>query len=105
MTDPRKAIQNFIMSMIRTYVPYAVSAFAAWMASRWDFILDEQTKTGLVLFIAGVVFGIYYFVVRLLETYVAPKFGWFLGDLRRGLTTPVYPNAIEAVVIPPSGGD
>lgn len=100
-TDPRKAVQNVLFSLIRTYVPYIVSAVAAWLASRWDFILDEQMKTGLVLFIAGVVFGIYYAVVRVVETYVAPKFAWFLGDFRKGLTVPVYPDSIEAVIIPP----
>ena len=106
--DPTSAPKNLVLSLVRTYVPYIVSAFAAWLASTTDFVIDEEMKTGLTLFVAGVVFGVYYLVVRLLETYVAPWFSFFLGDLRKGLTVPVYPDSPPppaAVVQPAADGD
>jgi len=93
--DQPNAISNLLLSVIRTIVPAVVSGVVAWLAAHGGIIVDEQTKAGLIVLFSGVLFAVYYFVVRMLETYVAPQFSWFLGDFRKGMSAPIY------VVVPP----
>lgn len=99
--DQPNVISNLLLSMVRTLVPAAVSGIVSWLATRWGVIVDEETQSGLLVLFSGLVFGVYYFVVRMLETYVAPKFSWFLGDFRKGMSAPVYAEATEAILVPP----
>lgn len=94
--------RNVIFSLIRTLVPGAVGGALAWVARKTGFIIDEQTQAMAVTAVAGVAFGLYYTAVRVVETYVTPKFSWFLGDFRKGRTEPVYALKDTAVVIPPA---
>lgn len=89
---PTDAVRNLLFSFLRTLVPAGVSGLLNWLALRTNFIVDEGTKQQLMLLAYGVTFGLYYALVRVLETYVAPAFSWFLGDFRKGLTVPTYPD-------------
>lgn len=81
-------IRDFILSLIRTYVPIAVGAAATWLATRLDFVLDEQTATGLVAFSVLTVSGLYYLVARWLET----RWPWLsvLLGTPPSVSTPTY---------------
>jgi hypothetical protein len=99
--DPTKAIYNLVASFVRTIVPGVVSGVVGYLASRWGIIVDKDTQANLILLLTGVLFGLYYFLVRVAETYLSPRFAWFLGDFRKGISAPVYPKAVETIVIPP----
>lgn len=76
---------DFITSLIRTYVPIAVGAVIAWLASR-GIDIDAETQAGVIVALTGVLQALYYFVARILESRV-PKLG---GILLGRKTTPKY---------------
>jgi len=86
-------LKDLVFSVIRTVVPGWVSAGLTWLAAKTGVVVDEGTRTQLLMVAYGVLFGAYYTGVRLLERYVAPRFSWFLGDFRKGLTEPTYKAA------------
>ena len=61
-------------------------------------MIDDATSAGIVQAFTGVVIGVYYLVVRFLETKV-PAFGWLLGLAK----LPTYPAATGEVPVPVSG--
>lgn len=75
---------NFVLSLIRTYVPIAVGAVVAWLVTL-GVEVDVNTQAGLVVALTGVLQAVYYTVVRLLEKKF-PKVGVLLGSA----TTPTY---------------
>lgn len=77
-------MNNFVTSQIRTYVPIAVGGFVAWLTVR-GFNIDAKSAEGLVIFLTGVLQGLYYLTVRFLERQF-PQFGWLLGSKQQ----PVY---------------
>lgn len=85
-------MNNFFTSLVRTYVPLAVGALAAWLATK-GLALDLETTAGLVIFLTGALQGTYYLVVRLLERKF-PQLGVLLGSTQK----PVYvgPEAVSA---------
>jgi hypothetical protein len=95
-------IRDFVFSAIRTIVPNVVTGVLTWLARKYDVIIDEGTKANVLLIAYGVAFAAYYLAVRLFETYVSPKFSVLLGDLRKGLTTPVYADPTKTTVIAPT---
>ena len=100
--NPAQQSSNIIFSFIRTMVPNIVAGVLVWVSRKTGFIVDEDMKATATMYAYGIVFGLYYLAARLLETYVKPKFSWFLGDFRKGMTAPVYPDAVETTVLPPS---
>lgn len=100
MFDPRTALRNLVFSAIRTLVPAAIVYLIGILTENFGPIINEGTKVQLVALGYFIAFGIYYLVVRLLETYVTPHFSWFVGDFRKGLTAPVYPEPTDPVVVP-----
>lgn len=74
------------VSLIRTYVPVAVGAALAWLASALGFVIDEGTSTALTAGFVGLATAAYYTVVRYLERRW-PVFGVLLGSRR----APTYP--------------
>jgi hypothetical protein len=65
-------------SITRTVVPLIVGAVVAFVVGL-GIDLDPEFE-GLLSGVLTTVFtAIYYVIVRLLETYVAPRFGWLLG--------------------------
>lgn len=70
-------MSDFVISLIRTYVPIGVGAVAAWLATLGIDVTGEAAA-GLVIFITALLQGLYYLVVRLLET-KWPAVGALLG--------------------------
>jgi len=75
-------------SLVRTFTPIIVGAVLGWFTTA-GVELDGEFSAALTLLVSGVLSGVYYIAVRLLETYVAPKFGWLLGLAK----TPEYKDA------------
>ena len=85
-------LNDTIISVIRTWVPIAVGAAIAWLATS-GLELDAETQTSLVIGITGLIQGAYYTVVRVLENQY-PQIGWLLGKAKAPNYTPV--EEIEA---------
>lgn len=77
-------MSDTITSLIRTYVPIAVGSFISWLVTK-NIVLDEVTATALVTAFTGLMIGIYYTVVRVLEK----KFPW-MGVLLGSKKQPEY---------------
>lgn len=65
-------------SIIRTLTPVIVGAILGWLASI-NLPVDDGLEPALIIAITGAFQALYYIAVRLVETYVTPKFGWLLG--------------------------
>lgn len=65
-------------SIVRTFVPIIVGSVVGWFVTL-GIPLDDKFQGLLTLLVSAILTGIYYVAVRLLETYVTPKFGWLLG--------------------------
>jgi hypothetical protein len=65
-------------SIVRTVVPIVVGAVLAFAVAH-NIPLDKEFESLLSIALAAAFTAAYYVVVRLLETYVAPKLGWLLG--------------------------
>lgn len=74
----KNAVLALLTSIIRTVTPVIVGSTVSWFTSR-GIEVDPELQTNITLVIALVATSIYYLIVRLLETYVTPKFGWLLG--------------------------
>lgn len=71
-------LSNFVLSNIRTYVPLAVGALLAWLASSLHLVIDPSSQAGLVVLATGALSGAYYGLVHLFEQRW-PKLGVLLG--------------------------
>ena len=91
-------VRDLGASIARTFVATAVGTFVAWLAKNANFVIDENTSAGLVQSFTATVIGLYYIVVRTLETKV-PAFGWLLGLAK----LPTYPSPTNEVPIPADG--
>lgn len=65
-------------SLVRTFVPVIVGSVVGWVAVS-GVPLDAGVEVGVTTVVTALATGLYYVVARLLETYVAPRFGWLLG--------------------------
>lgn len=71
-------LNDYVIAQIRTWVPLAVGAVLAYLASQWGIIIDDTVALeGMALFTA-VAGGAYYTLANLLAKWV-PAFGWLLG--------------------------
>lgn len=71
-------------SVVRTVVPIIVAQIVALLAARG---IDAGAWTEVLSQVVGaLVATLYYYLARLLETYVKPRFGWLLGKAK----TPTY---------------
>lgn len=80
---------NFFTSLVRTYVPIIVGAFAAWLITV-GIELDANSQAGLIVALTGLLQGAYYLAVRLLERKF-PQIGVLLGSTQK----PVYVEKTE----------
>ena len=72
-------------SLVRTVVPIVVGSVLSWFTMA-GIEVDAELKANLTVALTVGFTSVYYIGVRLLETYVAPKFGWLLGLAK----SPVY---------------
>jgi len=86
-------MNDLVTSWIRSVVPIIVGALASWLAAKTGFVIDEASQVGLVTAFTGLLSGLYYVIVRWLET-KQPQFGWLLG-------LPKQPGYSDAPAPPP----
>jgi hypothetical protein len=67
-----------VLAYIRTYVPYAIGAFVAWLLATFTLTLPDEFVVAVIAFAVVAVQNLYYLVIRLLERW-APMLGVFLG--------------------------
>jgi hypothetical protein len=91
-------VRDLGASLVRTGVGIAVGTGVAWLAKNAHIVIDADTSAGVVQSFTATVIGVYYLVIRALETRV-PAFGWFLGLAK----LPTYPAPTNEVPIPASG--
>jgi hypothetical protein len=91
-------VRDLGASYVRTGVGIAVGTGVAWLARKAHVIIDPATSEGLTVAFTATTIGVYYGVVRALETKV-PAFGWLLGLAK----LPTYPADTNEVPIPASG--
>lgn len=86
-------MSNFVTSLIRTYVPIAVGALAAYLLTK-GIEIDANAQLGLVTFLTTLIQGAYYLAARLLERRFPDIGGLLLGSSQK----PVYvePTAAAA---------
>lgn len=70
-------MNDYFISLIRTWVPLGVGAVLSWLASL-GLELGAEAEVGLVAFGTALVTGVYYALVRALEQRW-PSFGRLLG--------------------------
>ena len=69
---------DYVASLIRTWVPVGVGFVVTLLATKFNFVVDDETKAQGIAFFTAILTGVYYAAVRLLEK-KNPKFGWLLG--------------------------
>lgn len=86
-------MNDYVVSLIRTWVGVAVGAFVAYLGTRWHIVISSSSAEGVIVAFTGLVTGLWYALVRTLETHW-PAFGHLLG-------VPRTPRYVEPS--PPSG--
>lgn len=69
-------MSNFLVSLIRTYVPVVIGAIVAWVCRKMGWVTPDTSA--LATAFTGLVIGAYYAGARLLEK-KWPAAGWLLG--------------------------
>ncbi|MDL5351112.1 hypothetical protein [Microbacterium sp. zg-YB36] len=75
-------------SLVRTLIPIAVGAVLGGFTAA-GIPVDPAFEPSLIAGLTAASSAVYYAIVRLLEVYVSPKFGWLLGLAK----APVYQGA------------
>jgi hypothetical protein len=78
-------MNDYFLSLIRTWVPIGIGAVLSYLAVRWGIGVDEDTQAQLAIALTAVVTAVYYALVRALEKRW-PAFGKLLGTAKK----PVY---------------
>lgn len=73
-----EAFSTLWASIVRTITPIIVGWIVGQLVA-WGVPVDEAFQAAIDGVLTAVFAAIYYVIVRLLETYVTPKFGWLLG--------------------------
>lgn len=76
--------KNYLISSIRTLVPFLVGLLTTWLATK-NVVLNDNTVSLVTLLLEGLFGMVYYLIVRGLE-HLNYRFGWLLGYARM----PVY---------------
>lgn len=71
-------MNNYVASLIRTWVPAGIGVLIAWLSAKIGFVIDESSQVGLTAAVTGFAIGLYYAIVRWFELKF-PQIGWFLG--------------------------
>ena len=71
-------MSDFLVSLIRTWVPIAVGFALTWIAAKLDIIVSEDTSAQVTALAVSAVIALYYLVARWLEQRV-PWAGRLLG--------------------------
>jgi hypothetical protein len=60
-------VNNFVVSLIRTYVPIAVGVVLTWLARKAGIVLDEGTGAMASVVAVAVISAVYYTLARAVE--------------------------------------
>lgn len=82
-------MNNFVTSLIRTYVPIVVGAIASYLVTA-GIEIDANAQLGLVTFLTAVLQGAYYLAARLLEKKFPSIGGLLLGSSKKPEYTEPY---------------
>lgn len=85
-------MNDFVTSLIRTYVPVVVGAVVAYVTRKLGWVTPDTTAAATAF--TGVVIGLYYAAARALEKRY-PVLGWLLGRPAQP-TYPATPETDEA---------
>ena len=85
---------NFLVSLIRTYVPIGVGFLVTYLAGV-GVVIPEDASNGLILFVGALATALYYLIARAIEK-ALPGLGRILVGLGAG-TEPKYtePQAVR----------
>jgi len=78
-------MNDYVLSLVRTWVPIAVGAALSWLAVRYGIAVPESISNEVTVALTGAVIAAYYGIVRALEKRW-PSFGKLLGAAKK----PVY---------------
>jgi hypothetical protein len=92
-------MNNYIPSLIRTWVPVLIGSVAAWLFAKFGLVIDEDSKAQATAGFVAFVIGAYYAVVRYLETKY-PLVGWLLGMPKQPGYAPGMPPPSEPPPVP-----
>lgn len=87
------SISDILASIIRTVVPLVVGWLISLPITKALGLSSDQLTT---LVTAGVT-AVYYLLVRVLEQYVSPRFGWLLGLAKTPSYAPVTPEGVHVI--------
>lgn len=82
-------MNNFVTSLIRTYVPIGVGAIVSFLVTS-GIEIDANAQLGLVTFLTAVLQGVYYLAARLLEKQFPAIGGLLLGSSKKPEYTEPY---------------
>ena len=82
-------MNNFVTSLIRTYVPIVVGAIVSFLVTS-GIEIDANAQLGLVTFLTAVLQGAYYLAARLLEKKFPSIGGLLLGSSKKPEYTEPY---------------
>jgi hypothetical protein len=88
-------MSDYLISLIRTWVPVGIGAALTWLATRVGIVLDEDTSAQAAVVATVLVVAVYYAVVRRLEQRW-PAVGRVLLGLGAA-KTPVYASPAATV--------
>jgi hypothetical protein len=71
-------VNNFVTSIIRTWVPIAIGVVVTWLQIALEYTVDPETSAMLISFVTGITIAAYYGLIRWLEGRF-PQIGWLLG--------------------------
>lgn len=76
---------NFLVSLIRTWVPIGVGSLISLLVVNYGIVVDESVTAQLAAGLTGIIIAGYYLLARLLERKF-PQLGVLLGSTKE----PVY---------------
>jgi hypothetical protein len=87
-------VSDFILSLIRTYVPLVAGGLLTWLATTLELAIPEDASSGFVGTTVLVVSGVYYLIARWLESRW-PAFSFLLGT-PKSVSTPRYARTSDS---------
>jgi hypothetical protein len=89
-------MNDFITSLIRTWVPIGVGAVITWLATNYNVVVPDDASSSLVVGVAALVTAVYYALARAIEKRF-PGLGKVLVGLGAG-KSPEYPTPVPEAV-------
>jgi hypothetical protein len=89
-------MNDYVLSLVRTWVPVAVGAVLSWLAGL-GLDLGKEAEVGFVTFLTAVVIAVYYALARALEKRWPALGRLLLGSAKAPAYAPTEPEAVTAL--------